>query len=280
MNYALPPAAFTRCEKLYSLASHQALHFANPELKNQDYIASLHQAIMENGVTEPLTDTHVAGRDLSVDAGYREGASFRGINSRARAVLLAVQWAMADIGVHEAKIYAAEAVTAFALRLRGIYPKFIGSEFCDSEEQKKTLFPIPHEDLTNLSFADDLFDIVITNEVLEHVSSIDDALREMYRVLKPGGSHIGTVPCLFEQQDSVVRARLVNGDLVHLLEPEYHGDPVRAEGVLVFEVPGWDILDRARAVGFSDAHMKFILSTEHGCLDDCISGILVLCLQK
>jgi SAM-dependent methyltransferase len=51
-----------------------------------------------------------------------------------------------------------------------------------------------HSDLTGLAFADGVFDFVLCNHVLEHV--VDDAagMREMFRVLRPGGLAVITVP--------------------------------------------------------------------------------------
>lgn len=43
------------------------------------------------------------------------------------------------------------------------------------------------EDVHALSFADDMFDIVHTHQVLQHVADPVQALREMRRVTKPGG---------------------------------------------------------------------------------------------
>jgi ubiquinone/menaquinone biosynthesis C-methylase UbiE/uncharacterized protein YbaR (Trm112 family) len=42
-------------------------------------------------------------------------------------------------------------------------------------------------DAHNLPFEDDLFDNVITFEVLHHLENVEVALKELYRVLKPGG---------------------------------------------------------------------------------------------
>ena len=49
-------------------------------------------------------------------------------------------------------------------------------------------------DATVLSFADASFDRVITSEVLEHVQDDVDAIAELARVLKPGGTFAATVP--------------------------------------------------------------------------------------
>lgn len=45
-----------------------------------------------------------------------------------------------------------------------------------------------------LPFPDESFDIVMSNQVLEHVNDERMAVSETYRVLKPGGSFIGSVP--------------------------------------------------------------------------------------
>lgn len=49
-------------------------------------------------------------------------------------------------------------------------------------------------DATRLPFADDSFDRVITSEVLEHIPADTEAIAELVRVLRPGGSFACTVP--------------------------------------------------------------------------------------
>lgn len=49
-------------------------------------------------------------------------------------------------------------------------------------------------DVTKLPFADSFFDKIIFSEVLEHISDDLLALRELFRVLKPGGAIALTVP--------------------------------------------------------------------------------------
>lgn len=49
-------------------------------------------------------------------------------------------------------------------------------------------------DATRLPFASETFDRVITSEVLEHIQADVDAIAELVRVLKPGGTFACTVP--------------------------------------------------------------------------------------
>jgi len=49
-------------------------------------------------------------------------------------------------------------------------------------------------DATNLPFANKTFDRIIASEVLEHIRDDEKAISEMYRVLRPGGIAIVTVP--------------------------------------------------------------------------------------
>jgi SAM-dependent methyltransferase len=45
-----------------------------------------------------------------------------------------------------------------------------------------------------LEFADETFDLVVNNQVLEHVEDLDAVLREIHRVLKPGGTVLSIFP--------------------------------------------------------------------------------------
>jgi SAM-dependent methyltransferase len=97
------------------------------------------------------------------------------------------------------------------------------------------------ENLEKMTFESNTFDIFITQDVFEHVNHPNVAFREIERVLKPGGFHIFTVPLYRNLQ--VTRPRIVekDGEIQHLLEPVYHGNPISSEGSLVTFDYGTDI---------------------------------------
>ncbi len=59
-----------------------------------------------------------------------------------------------------------------------------------------------HLDLTALALPDESWDVLIVYHILEHITDDRTAMREMYRVLKPGGWAVVQVPVL-EQPGSI-----------------------------------------------------------------------------
>jgi len=104
------------------------------------------------------------------------------------------------------------------------------------------------EDIQNLSFPNDHFDLVITEDVLEHVRDYKKALVEICRVLKQGGHHVFTVPCRFDQP-TLVRVDTSGDTDVLLSEPEYHGGGPTGR-ILAYRTFGTDFLDELDETGF------------------------------
>ena len=52
-------------------------------------------------------------------------------------------------------------------------------------------------------------------------------------------------------EKNIVRAVIRDGEIHHLLPPEYHGDPLSAEGCLCFYDFGWELLEDLRAAGWA-----------------------------
>jgi len=53
---------------------------------------------------------------------------------------------------------------------------------------------VQKQDITNLTFCDDTFDIVIGNHILEHIPDDNLAMKEIHRILKPLGIAILQIP--------------------------------------------------------------------------------------
>jgi SAM-dependent methyltransferase len=99
------------------------------------------------------------------------------------------------------------------------------------------------ETLEALTFDDEAFDLIITQDVMEHVLDPVAAFREIARVLKPGGAHIFTVPLLRKGEASRPRARRAgDGSIEYLLDKEYHSNPVDGSGSLVTMDWGYEIM--------------------------------------
>jgi 2-polyprenyl-3-methyl-5-hydroxy-6-metoxy-1,4-benzoquinol methylase len=62
------------------------------------------------------------------------------------------------------------------------------------KNNKKYSIDIKYVDLAELNIETNTFEMIICNHVLEHVEDDKKAVMEMYRVLKPGGVAIITVP--------------------------------------------------------------------------------------
>ena len=105
---------------------------------------------------------------------------------------------------------------------------------------------------------------MLSFDVLELVPDYHSALREFYRVLAPGGQALISVPFAF--QDGTITRATVDSDgyIEHLMEPEYHGDPLSDEGVLCYYNFGVDFLEDLRKAGFQDAFLLCYISREWG----------------
>ena len=93
-------------------------------------------------------------------------------------------------------------------------------------------------DFYNMPFPDDSFDLIITEDVFEHIEYPLKAFSEITRALKAGGRHIFTVPI----KQGKTRNR--KG-----LPPAHHYAPPGSAGAYVHFEWGYDICDVANACG-------------------------------
>lgn len=165
-----------------------------------------------------------------------------------------------------AHVYELSSRGALCRHLRRTFARVTVSELFDDVETGRFRGSVQCQDVQRLTHATASFDLVTSTEVFEHVPDDRRAFAEVHRVLRPGGFLVFTVP-LMDAATTLERARLHDGKIVHLVEPEYHGDHLRGRGrVLAFRTYGLDILDRLRAVGF-DARLERIDDPAHAISD-------------
>jgi len=101
------------------------------------------------------------------------------------------------------------------------------SEFFMGREPGETVNGVMNQDVMRLTFTNNSFDIVTSNQVFEHVPDDIRGFRECYRVLRKGGALIFTVP-LHDAPATVKKAAIVDGKIEYYGTPEYHDS--RLEG--------------------------------------------------
>jgi hypothetical protein len=249
--------------------------------RDPGYIESIVQLSRGLGVMSRFLGP-VPPAEISVpDSNYRESLLARGLNPRLRAMLdLFLEQPGAD-DTWTTRIYAPEGLTEFARVMRGRYFKFLGSEYAPTPETRAAIFPIPHQDATRLTFPDGVFDYVLSNDILEHVSDLPTTVRECARVIRRGGALLATFPFADDRDETIVRATVQDGVTRTFGEPEYHGNPLDPEaGSLVFQVLGWDILELCRSQGFRSAEMIFVSSAIRGIVGAELAGVFLLRTER
>ena len=110
---------------------------------------------------------------------------------------------------------------------------------------------VPCQDLMNMTYGDDSFDLVITSDIFEHVRKPFAGFSEVNRVLKPGGVHVFSVPAQCPMRaKSVFRVDTSGPEDKFVLPAHYHNSPT-GEKSLVYTDFGADMVDRLAEYGIS-----------------------------
>lgn len=141
----------------------------------------------------------------------------------------------------------------------------VGSEYLGHDYPGgATVQGIRHEDIENLSFDNEYFDLIVSNDVFEHVPNPAKGFSETARILKPGGMLLATIPFNSKSDISITRAHIKNNNLEFILPPNYHGNPISPDGSLVFTDFGWDLLEMFKEAGFTNAFVDIYASSKYG----------------
>lgn len=96
-------------------------------------------------------------------------------------------------------------------------------------------------DICNLPFADNSFDIILCNHVLEHIPDDTKAMQELFRILKPGGMGIFQVPQDLNRPTTFQDDTITDPKERTVIFGQY--DHVRVYGL--------DYFDKLRQIGFT-----------------------------
>ncbi|VAW43904.1 hypothetical protein MNBD_GAMMA02-799 [hydrothermal vent metagenome] len=160
------------------------------------------------------------------------------------------------------RIYVTEQISLLYNWIKKKYPHSVGSEYLtDVNWLTKLRFQLSiipqklnHQDLTALSFSDNVLNHILSFDCLEHIPDYKCALREIYRTLKPKGVLLFSVPFNTNAEKTEIRASLDNNSqIIFHSEPEYHGNPMSKKGSLSYYTFGWEVLEDLRGVGFTES---------------------------
>ncbi len=150
-------------------------------------------------------------------------------------------------------------------RLRKSGTNYVASQYHPNHKFGSMIGHFRNEDLEKQTFNDRSFDVVVTQDVLEHVYDPAQAFKEIGRTLKPGGAHIFTVPLVNKHQPTQIWAtRNADGSPNFLHTPDYHGNPVDPKGSPVTMRWGYDIVNFIKEASGMDTTIEYLDDLSHG----------------
>jgi SAM-dependent methyltransferase len=138
------------------------------------------------------------------------------------------------------------------------------SEYLPGAKPGTVVNGVRNEDVQQLSFPDDSFDLITSNQVFEHVPDYLRAFKECLRCLKPDGSLVFTVPMHYAPKIQQ-NAKLENGKMVWIGVPEYHGSRIAGpnSAPVFWRFSVHDIVSNVLAVGFRSAELIPVFLSSH-----------------
>jgi len=112
-------------------------------------------------------------------------------------------------------------------------------------------------DICKLPFEDDAFDVILCNHVLEHIPDDTKAMKELFRILKPGGWGIFQVPQDLERAATFQDDRITDEKERARIFGQY--DHVR--------VYGRDYFQKLRSIGFRVTEVDYTNTLTSGEID-------------
>ena len=121
-------------------------------------------------------------------------------------------------------------------------PGYCNSYFWEDVKPGEFREKVQCQDLMNLTYEDDSFDLVLSSDIFEHVRKPYAGFREVNRVLKPGGFHIFSIPSERPMpSETVYRVDTSGPEDVFVLPRHYHSAPMGGKS-LVYTDFGEDMI--------------------------------------
>ncbi|HXH61221.1 MAG TPA: methyltransferase domain-containing protein [Fimbriimonadaceae bacterium] len=132
-------------------------------------------------------------------------------------------------------------------------------------------FALMQADITSLPYSDRTYDVVVCSHVLEHVPDDAMAMRELFRVLRPGGQALVMVPQDFDRGATYENPAAVTPE-------DRYREFGQDDHVRIY---GTDFVGRLQAAGFSVEAVwtKDIATAEEVALGDLRDDVIYVCTR-
>ena len=157
---------------------------------------------------------------------------------------------------------------------------YIISHYYPTEKFGKLDTSFYNEDIQQTTFQDNTFDLVIHEDVLEHINAPFQAVLDSFRILADNGILVFTCPISYDGTPTKQLVSVDNSGSLILHQPAtYHGNPISENGSLVFWEFGYDFEQNLRAALPKNAELEHIIATDDSMG---ISGAMLdlFCIKK
>lgn len=206
----------------------------------------------------PICEQEV--RFVSYDSWLRDHLTCSNCSSipRERAIMVIIQryypgWR--ELAIHESSPVS----RGTSRKLERECKQYVPSQYFPGQSPGTIEKGFRNEDLEHQTFADGSFDLVITQDVFEHIYNPKEAFKEIARTLRAGGAHIFTVPILNRHKKTEPWAvKGEDGNPIFCKTPEWHTNPVDPEGSPVTMHWGFDIVSYIKGVSGLETEIEHI----------------------
>ena len=130
------------------------------------------------------------------------------------------------------------------------FKNYKNSFYWEDIECGKSKNDIECQSLEELTFDDDQFDLILSSDIMEHVRKPWVAFSDIFRVLKPGGYHIFSIPVHPPLPTKTqYRVDTTTNEDIHIQKPHYHGNGAGGKS-LVYTDFGADITEHLSRIGY------------------------------